>query len=505
MLVDISPATGRLVDGYSFLEERFPLKIAENGKIGFIDKTGNFVIPPQFDSVGGFHSGFSVVCQTTEAQTQINQPEELCGYIDRDGEWALAPKLKLATLFIDDVAVVQFPEQLYEFSIINNKSFQPLVDAPIDTVGNYYAGHPGYTPPPQVQKGYDYPGHSLKDSWNVSSGLLQVRVSGCEDKSRTGASPLNEQTLKYEYWNPGSGTYGFVDVEEGGFAIEPQFCHGVQGIGDFFEDRAFVSTDFTNTLPSHLERWRGHTVMIDPQGNIIDTDNSDVLPDYTRRGDRFHEGLCSVSALSEVSPNLKRRGYVDRDGEWVIQPQFKEASSFSEGLAAVQDPKTMKYGFIDKRGEYVIPPQFENAKDFLYGLAPIQETDDGEWGYINARGKVVIEPSFYEAEVFWSQNLAEVKSEGVTNFIDKKGKYILPPLKSVITTPLNEDLISVSYLEPSESNRRVSLLVNASGSILPYRPFNPRRTYHHDDILSLEKSDGLIRAGRDLPASQFRN
>ena len=53
-------------------------------------------------------------------------------------------------------------------------------------------------------------------------------------------------------------------------------------------------------------------------------------------------------------------GYIDKSGKIVIEPQFDDASSFSEGLAAVclgdYCPLRGKWGYIDKSGEYVWEP-----------------------------------------------------------------------------------------------------------------------------------------------------
>ena len=51
----------------------------------------------------------------------------------------------------------------------------------------------------------------------------------------------------------------------------------------------------------------------------------------------------------------------------IIKPQFDEADSFSEGLAAVR--VGAKYGYIDKQGKIVIKPQLDCAGPFSEGLA----------------------------------------------------------------------------------------------------------------------------------------
>ena len=62
----------------------------------------------------------------------------------------------------------------------------------------------------------------------------------------------------------------------------------------------------------------------------------------------------------------------------VISAQFARASSFSEGLAAVQfgEGGAGKWGFIDKSGRTVIAPKFDWAGDFSGGLAEVGTGDE---------------------------------------------------------------------------------------------------------------------------------
>ena len=73
-----------------------------------------------------------------------------------------------------------------------------------------------------------------------------------------------------------------------------------------------------------------------------------------------------------------KRGYIDKTGKIVINPEFDDGGSFSEGLAWVNiggklnehgGVKGGKYGYIDKTGNIVINPQFDVAGDFSDGLA----------------------------------------------------------------------------------------------------------------------------------------
>jgi hypothetical protein len=107
----------------------------------------------------------------------------------------------------------------------------------------------------------------------------------------------------------------------------------------------------------------------------------------------------------------QRFGYVDKNGQVVIKPEFFVAEDFSEGLAAVRidESATSKYAFIDKIGAIAIPPQFDQAYSFSEGLAAAEtgfraeggKKVAGKWGFIDKTGKFVISPRF-ERQSTWA-------------------------------------------------------------------------------------------------------
>ena len=82
-------------------------------------------------------------------------------------------------------------------------------------------------------------------------------------------------------------------------------------------------------------------------------------------------------------------GDIDTAGKFVINPQFDEAASFSEGLAQVRD--SGRWGYVDKSGKLVINPQFDEAMSFANGLARVKM--GSRTGYINGTGKYVWNPT----------------------------------------------------------------------------------------------------------------
>ena len=153
----------------------------------------------------------------------------------------------------------------------------------------------------------------------------------------------------------------------------------------------------------------------------------------------FLSWTCCVKRLefNAVEENGKW-GYIDRNGNWIIRPQFVLAQDFlNTGIAAVIDDSGWVY--IDKKGNHVIRPFiFDNGPDyFSEGLARF--TVNERFGYFDQYGKIVIPPLFNYARPFCGGLAAvceggEIKHEGEHStwfggrwgFINKKGEIIVP-------------------------------------------------------------------------------
>ncbi|MGK7938136.1 MAG: WG repeat-containing protein [Xenococcaceae cyanobacterium] len=51
--------------------------------------------------------------------------------------------------------------------------------------------------------------------------------------------------------------------------------------------------------------------------------------------------------------DTRRWGFLDAQGNTVIEPKLAQASSFNKGLAVVKEPPLVPYGYINQQGEYV--------------------------------------------------------------------------------------------------------------------------------------------------------
>lgn len=170
-------------------------------------------------------------------------------------------------------------------------------------------------------------------------------------------------------------------------------------------------------------------VEIGGQWGYIDRDGELVIEAQFDAADDFHNGLAGV----EIDGSF---GYVNADGKVVIKPEFHDAGAFSDGLAAVQIEDRGPLGFINRQGEMVIPAQFRagygsvDRTRFVDGLAPVQqsdpEPDSSYWyyGFIDKQGQWAIEPEFRDALAF-SEGLAPVSNGHIWRYINAEGGVVL--------------------------------------------------------------------------------
>ena len=114
-------------------------------------------------------------------------------------------------------------------------------------------------------------------------------------------------------------------------------------------------------------------------------------------------------------------GYIDNTGKEVINPQFKSAGQFSEGLAAVRLNGT--YGYIDKSGSFIIKPIYDIALPFQSGLAKVFL--DGKPYFIDKKGNITFQHNFKSISSFEKHSFAiAITQTDKYCLINRDGKLI---------------------------------------------------------------------------------
>ncbi len=161
-------------------------------------------------------------------------------------------------------------------------------------------------------------------------------------------------------------------------------------------------------------------VLIDGKYGFINREGELVIEPKFGYAWKFSEGLAPVI----FSKNWRGKyGYIDTTGKLVIDTIYDWAGGFTEGKGLVKIGD--KYGFIDTTGNYIIEPiSAGGISQFRDGYAQIRIK--GKWGFINAKGDIAIKPKFDQVWAF-DNGIARVEINGMAGYIDTLGKYIWEP------------------------------------------------------------------------------
>lgn len=207
----------------------------------------------------------------------------------------------------------------------------------------------------------------------------------------------------------------------------------------FFEEAGSFSEGLA------MVRINGKAGLIDKTGRVV------VHPHFLRIGasnhtntftyynfyDGFSEGLIAAS-IGEY-PSIFY-GCIDHKGDFVVQPKYDLLGTFREGLAPFL--RSGLWGYVNKQGVEVIPPAFRDANSFSNGIAAVR-TNNNRAVFIDKAGHIVLEKTknrffswnndhfplskdeFYRVHNFndgWAK--VECFSSGVKGFIDSVGNFI---------------------------------------------------------------------------------
>lgn len=204
--------------------------------------------------------------------------------------------------------------------------------------------------------------------------------------------------------------YGFVD-KDGREVIIPKYEH--IGDFDLVlaevcieDDDGYYQYGVINEYGEEIVPAMYESVEILNNGFIAVTGGYELLGLYNKEGEvlfepyynnyeyigSFIEGLAIVhernGAYTDDGPpghNFENvdYGFINEDGHGIALG-YECASNFNEGRAAVK--KNGLWGFIDKDGNEVVEFAYDEARDFYDGMAAV--CMEGKWGYIDIDGNV---------------------------------------------------------------------------------------------------------------------
>ncbi|HFI0424921.1 TPA: WG repeat-containing protein [Streptococcus suis] len=197
-------------------------------------------------------------------------------------------------------------------------------------------------------------------------------------------------------------------------------------------------------------------------------------------------------------------GYVDETGREVIPCQYQLAYEFAEnGLAPVQFDNGL-FGYINKQNEAVIAPQFDDASIFEAGLAPVSK--DGNTWFINEKGEDVFGMTFADASHFAGGLSNVTLHTGQTAFVNTSGQIVFYyPSEWEVEKFTSKDITTFKVGdEVGIINKQGDVVVSACCESLKVSEFGNLHPYKQNGLWGYIDGDGnIVFKNQFLQASTF--
>ena len=325
--------------------------IKSNGKYGIINEQASFIAECKYDSV--------LSPSPRYAPVMLNKK---WGFQDRDGNKIISYKYDNILNYDDSVFVAKY----------NGK--YGIADYEGNTIVKYICGIIYY-------KIYD---SATYIEYGGKIALLNSKLKQVTDN----------------IFMPGFGNY----YDEGGLAHLILASTNKCGVVNVETGKTVIPFEYDKiNLPSE-ELLCGEK---DGKYGYLNIKNETVIPFIYDDGKDFSEGLAMVGKNSQKMLTQhgvmwkKKYGFINKKGEIEIPLKFADQTlvslnskgGFHDGLAAIGiDRPNYVYagaiGYINKKGDFVISPQYDDASAFFCEVAVIKKDD--KYGAINKKGDIII-------------------------------------------------------------------------------------------------------------------
>lgn len=308
--------------------------VAVGGKWGFVDRTGSPVIEAIFEAVGDF----------TAEDLAWARLDGRDGYLRPDGTWAISPRFDRATSFETDVTFAaevvgrtttrvsgSMGQPIYSYGLIGRDG-EWIVRPRDDADPEYWSSVGGFSEGlAAVQVGgraYGYidtegtfvvpPIYERADRFTAGVALTRPTDGGFRFIDATGAEVLSLGVTSVAPGEEGFLTvYGSLADEEGAFLANLDggvYLGPYDAMGRYTEGRLTVQDG---------ESW--YAIDIDERRYGVGWDSMEP----------FSEGLAAVARSGNGILSDYTWGFIDRNGNVVVEPAYDRVAGFSQGLARV--------------------------------------------------------------------------------------------------------------------------------------------------------------------------
>ncbi len=364
--------------------------IRQNEKWGFMDSTGQIIIPCAFDWVESFSEGIASAGSNDRS-----------GFIGKNGKIAIAFDFDEVEAFNKGLAQVKKNGKVG----LTDRAGHLVVPIVYDAISDFY----------------DARAVVVRDGKYGYIDMFGSEVIACQYEQAGDFSGGIAYVVD-------SSKYGFIDhsgkiIINCEFEWVENFDHGsarVKKDGKY----GLLASDGKLLLPCEYTNISGFTegfamVVLSEQCGYIRRNGTFAISckyelDKNLLGEStFKNGLVRIK-------NKGKCGMLDSTEKVIVPFEFDDVLPFENGLAPVR--KKELWGFIDSKIRLVIPYQYDWVSSFSNGMARIKRDD--KIGWIDTKGKEIIVPQFQNAT--YVNRFICVNDGNANGLMDKKGNWILP-------------------------------------------------------------------------------
>lgn len=346
----ISSAEEELEQLKDYNEELLAL-VLKDGKWGFINPYGEYVIPAQYDRALPFSDGLACVGLKKAGGYTFH-------FIDKTGKTVLSPGLSAASFFRESFAAARIGSRIC------------IIDKAGEAFGDYLYANNFRDGRALVMDKNNRMAYIDTAGQTIISLAANLKFNEAKDFSEGRAALMSKRPLR-EGLDYTINAWGYID-RDGEEKVSPAYDIAYpfsNGYGRVLKDLKFGFVDREGQMLGALEY---------------------------RDAEDFSDGMAVVRKGDKY-------GYIDTNGNLVIDYQFFRVKSFGDGLAPVMKKHKNRYawGFINKKGDWITEAIYTEAFPFKNGFSMFYHRDNGiTVGFLDTNGDTAVAPIFEKAENF---------------------------------------------------------------------------------------------------------
>ncbi|MCI4671599.1 MAG: WG repeat-containing protein [Bacteroidia bacterium] len=369
-------------------------------QFGFMDSRGNEVIAPQYSFAMPFSEGLAGVNIGGNFRKRKMPTDGKWGFINLKGEFIINPKFYSPPVFGGFYNPDSFAYAAHQAYLFSEGLAAVCVESNNSRSSEWaYINKKGEI---KIRKA------EIRSARAFNEGLANVYIK-TKDMRRGLWGYINsygEMVIEPRFLFPANFRQGFalvvnqkgekILIDKKGFRYLPQYqilTHFINGYGTVRPKWIGEASNIGDNRKTLLVNIHG-APMTESEFDWVGMYGSGLAPALV--GSKIGNPVVYPQTLSTTAEAGGKWGYINLKGHFIINPQYENARGFREGFAAVKSGGL--WGYIRENGSMITEHEFRWAGFFENGispvrLGPIHGDYDGRFAYIDNDGDVIwIEP-----------------------------------------------------------------------------------------------------------------